>query len=162
MFCNHLFNLVSVCTGAYCPHFTDNETEVQRKCDLLRPPKEVWGGFRSSYSDFWGRAFPLLHPVFVQLSVRKRAAVIYTSSSRGHPALTGTISSAGKGCAWHWFPAYEVMTWCVENGESCRGYASDLDSFVCFLFLPGINCDLRVTFESSVLWLPEWSAGCVI
>ena len=47
----------------------------------------------------------------------------------------------------------EVVTWCTENGECCRGNESDLNSFVGF-FLPAINCDPRVAL-SSVPWLPK-------
>lgn len=118
----------------------------------LRPHKEAWAWIQTLI--VW-----LQRPCFSSCSILALSSPLSRSGPQLfiHPithtpatSLSVTISSAGKAVC----PA-EVVTWCTEIGEGCRGNESDLDSFVGFFF-PGINCDPRVAFVNSILWLPKW------
>lgn len=56
------------------------------------------------------------------LSGRGLQLFVHPITQTPTPSLSGIISSAVHSA--------EVVTWCTENGESCRGNGSDLDSFV--------------------------------
>lgn len=125
------------------------------KPTLLRPHSEC--GFRPWHSGFRGSAFPLLYPVFEQISLSGRGLQLFidTQLHRPAPPLYATLSSAGKAVQLM-FPTAEVH----REGRSRRGSDSDLDSFVGFYWLvflfPPSWCKLLSQSSFQLCSLAAW------